>query len=84
MEKIDQLEKELMLPRNIHRKVSKNPGNEEENYREFRENMNSNVEPNFIKKGPGFEQKQLPMKKLSVNNMVNQNGPNGQRAVGQM
>ena len=48
MEKIDQLEKELMLPRNIHRKVLKNPGNEEENYREFRENMNSNVEPNFI------------------------------------
>jgi hypothetical protein len=73
-----------MLPRNIHRKVSNIQVNEEENYQEFRENVNSNVEPSFIKKGPGFEQKQLPMKKLSVNNIVNHNGLNVQRAVGQV
>ena len=76
MEKIDQLEKELMLPRNIHRKASKT--REEENYREFRENINSNVvEANFGKKGHGYEHNNLPMKKLGVNNMVNNNGVNG-------
>ena len=78
MEKIDQLEKELMLPRNIHRKVSKT--SEEENYREFRENINLNVvEANYGKKGHGYEHNNLPMKKLGVNNMVNNNGVNGHR-----
>ena len=70
-----------MLPRNINRKASKNTGNQEENYKEFRENINSNVGPNFNKKGHG-EHHQVPMKKLSVNNMVNHN--NGQRHMSQM
>ena len=68
-----------MLPRNIHRKTSKNSGNDEDTYKEFRENINSNVEPNFNKKANGYEHHQLPMKKLSVNSIINHNGSNVNR-----
>lgn len=68
-----------MLPRNIHRKTSKNSNNDEDSYKEFRENINSNIEPNFNKKAHGYEHHQLPMKKLSVNNIINHNGSNVHR-----
>ena len=71
-----------MLPRNIHRKASRTSVNEEENYREFRENVNQNVEPNFNNMGHGYEQNNLPMKKLSVNNLVSNNGVNGHKQIG--
>lgn len=43
-----------MLPRNINRKTSKNSSNEDDSYKEFRENININVEGNFGKKGHGY------------------------------
>jgi len=84
MEKIDQLEKELMLPRNnISKKSSKSSGNEDDRYNEFRENINTNIDPNISKKAGGYEHHQLPMKKLNVNNLINQNGSHLHRPMSQ-
>lgn len=64
-----------MLPRNnITKKSSKNANDKEDNYKEFRENINSNIEQNLNKpKQHGYEHHQLAMKKSNVNNIVNHN-----------
>ncbi len=72
-----------MLPRNnITKKSSKN-SNDQDSYKEFRENINTNVEHNSNKsKAHGFEHNKLPMKKLNVNNLIvnhNHNQLNVQR-----
>ena len=65
-----------MLPRNISKKSSKN-SSEADNYKEFRENINTNIEPNFNKvKSANNNDSQHPMKKLSVNNMMHHNNSN--------